>query len=157
MQLSNGIQLTGILLAHQAFLNGGKNNCTNIFSLNWKKGRWGFSLFLCGVEIHIPGSAVECSLGNLHLPSAYIYLLKKCAVCKWYLPCLKQIKYKECPLVQWLYGICPWAARLGLTKEKRDWLALSESLMYRNETEIPLHSVLRGFTSFGDGQKLFFS
>ena len=102
-----------------------------------------------------PWSAVECSVGKLYLATKY-------AVCNWYPPRLKQTKYNRCLPVQWLFQVNAFwefstsqVARLGLTKERRNWFALSKSLMYGNETLRSLfsQSLLRGFSSFGDGYK----
>lgn len=55
-----------------------KNNGANTFSLNKKKEKADrFVHFLWGVEIFIiPWGAMECSMGNLHLISAY-YICSK--------------------------------------------------------------------------------
>lgn len=96
------------------------------------------------------------------VPGQYLHLLRKCAVCSWYPPYLKQTKYiisihqfsgSHKWVTWWNWVCCPWVARLGLTKEK---LALSKSLMYRNGTlRSSSFCLLHGFTS-RDGQKYVF-
>lgn len=109
-----------------------KNNGANIFLFR-RKAVPQF-LLLWRLEACIPWGAVECGIGNLNLA-------KKYAVCNWYLPDLKQTEYNKCLPVQWLFQVNAFrefsmsqVARLGLTKERRNWFALLKSLMYKNET-----------------------
>lgn len=137
-----------------------KNDSANISFIKLKKRQVGFSTVLWGVEIHIPWGAEECGVGNDTWPEL-TFVQKVCCVPPVpAVPTADGVRVSIRPVAlrsEWLWNwVCPWIAGLGLTKERRKRLALSKGLTCRRDAEVPLYSVLPGFTSLGEGQKYIF-
>lgn len=79
-------------------------------------------------------------------------------------PCLKHTAYNECPSVQWLLKVNDFMefimslnSKIGVTKERGNWLALLKSLTYGNETLwsiFSLHCIVLLLP--GKGRNIFF-
>lgn len=78
-----------------------------IFFIKLKERQMGFSTVPFFVRSGgMYGSMRCCGMQHRKFkPGQCLHLLKKCAVCNWYPPCLKQAKYNKCPSVQWLFQV----------------------------------------------------